>query len=193
VYITGVIGFVLMLIYDINSFTVKNRCLHFGFCAGCLLLVGATAAACFQAVRTGAFIGFMDAMLLLLSFGCFLALIYCLFFALPFAETYQKQQNQRSVYSGGVYALCRHPGVLCFWGLYLFLGLAALPYKRLLYMGLLFSTLNTAYAWFQDRITFPKSFYDYDEYRTIAPFLFPNPRSIARARRMWGRLHGKEE
>ena len=46
--------------------------------------------------------------------GAFAALIYTLFFALPFDETYAKQNNGRYVCDRGVYALCRHPGILCF-------------------------------------------------------------------------------
>ena len=188
----GIAGFVLMLLYDINSFTVHNRLLQGGFYAGCLLVVGATAAAFVQALCRHAFAGIADVIWLLLSVVCAGLLVYCLFFALPFPETYQNPENGRPVYSAGAYALCRHPGVLCFWGMYVFMGLAAYP-EKLLQMGIVFSLLNTAYAWFQDRVTFPRTFCDYEEYRTIAPFLIPNPRSIARARRTWGRLYGKGE
>ena len=192
-YIAGIVGFALMLVYDINSYTVNNRVLQGGFYAGCLLVVGATAAAVVKAVRAGAFSDAADVLLLSLSLISFALLIYCLFFALPFAQTYQTPQNGRRVYRCGAYALCRHPGVLCFWGVYLFLGWAALPDGRLMGMGLLFSLLNTAYAWFQDRITFPKTFCDYDEYRKTAPFLLPTVRSIVRAGQTWGALYGKEE
>ncbi len=51
---------------------------------------------------------------------CFLALlIYTLFFALPFEETYCEENKLRAAYTEGVYGLCRHPGVLWFAGAYL--------------------------------------------------------------------------
>ena len=50
---------------------------------------------------------------------CFLALlIYTLFFALPFEETYCEENRLRAAYTEGVYGLCRHPGVLWFAGAY---------------------------------------------------------------------------
>ena len=63
-YIAGIVGFALMLVYDINSYTVNNRVLQGGFYAGCLLVVGATAAAVVKAVRAGAFSGAADVLLL---------------------------------------------------------------------------------------------------------------------------------
>ena len=82
--------------------------------------------------------------------------------------------------------------MLCFFAMYLFWGLAALP-GHLLEMGMVFSVLNGAYAWFQDRVTFPKTFCDYDSYRKQAPFLLPNPASIRRAKATWGYPEAKEE
>ena len=48
----------------------------------------------------------------------FVLLIYTLFFALPFDKTYQNESEKRMAYTEGVYALCRHPGVLWFIGFY---------------------------------------------------------------------------
>ena len=130
--------------------------------------------------------------MLLAAGACLAALVYSLFFALPFQETYRQQEQGRHVYDGGVYALCRHPGILCFFGLYLCLGLAALP-GGLLAHGLAFSLLDLAYAGFQDRVTFPKTFCDYEAYRKKAPFLIPTGDSIRRARQTWGRPASEEE
>lgn len=188
----GILGFILMLLYDINSYTINCRLLRPGFCAGSLLVGGAMLTACLRAGQEAAYGGAADAVLLLLSAGWLAALIYCLFFALPFEKTYTMPENGRAVYSAGAYALCRHPGVLCFWGMSLCLGLAALP-ADLLKMCLLYSLLNTLYAYFQDRVTFPRTFCNYEKYRNIVPFLFPNAHSIARAKRTWGCQYGKEE
>jgi hypothetical protein len=76
--------------------------------------------------------------------------------------------------------------------MYLFLGLAALP-SGLIVNGMIFSVLNLAYAWFQDHVTFPKTFCDYETYRKQAPFLIPTMNSIRRAKETWGYPHEKEE
>lgn len=188
----GIGGFLLYLLYDINSFTWQSRLLHTAFALGTLLVGTATALDLLEAWRLGAFSGPGDAVLLLTAAACLTALVYCLFFALPFQETYREQETGRHAYDGGAYALCRHPGILCFFGLYLCLGLAALP-GRLLIHGLVFSLLDLAYAGFQDRITFPRIFCDYEAYRQRAPFLIPTGDSIRRARQTWGRSVSKEE
>ena len=188
----GIGGFLLYLLYDVNSFTYRLRLLHGAFALGTLLVGAATALDLLEAWRLGAFSGPGDAALLLAAGACLAALVYSLFFALPFQETYRQQEQGRHVYDGGVYALCRHPGILCFFGLYLCLGLAALPGGPLAH-GLAFSLLDLAYAGFQDRVTFPKTFCDYEAYRKKAPFLIPTGDSIRRARQTWGRPASEEE
>ena len=188
----GIGGFLLYLLYDVNSFTYQLRLLHGAFALGTLLVGAATGLDLLEAWRLGAFSGPGDAALLLAAGACLAALVYSLFFALPFQETYRQQEQGRHVYDGGVYALCRHPGILCFFGLYLCLGLAALP-GGLLAHGLAFSLLDLAYAGFQDRVTFPKTFCDYEAYRKKAPFLIPTGDSIRRARQTWGRPASEEE
>ena len=120
-----------------------------------------------------------------------LCLVYCLFFALPFEKTYVEQKNGRCVYDRGVYALCRHPGVLCFFALFLFLGLAAAP-DPLLQYGMYLSVLNLLYVLFQDALTFPKTFCNYADYRKYTPFIFPTPKSICRFVRTMKRESRKE-
>ena len=188
----GIGGFLLYLLYDVNSFTYRLRLLHGAFALGTLLVGAATALDLLEAWRLGAFSGPGDAALLLAAGACLAALVYSLFFALPFQETYRQQEQGRHVYDGGVYALCRHPGILCFFGLYLCLGLAALP-GGLLAHGLAFSLLDLAYAGFQDRVTLTKTYCDYEAYRKKAPFLIPTGDSIRRARQTWGRPASEEE
>lgn len=187
----GIVCFALYFLYDINSFTLQSKLLHAAFGVGTAILAAATGADLYIAWKTDAFSGIPDLIFLLLGFLCFLCLIYCLFFALPFHETYSEQTTDRPVYDKGVYALCRHPGILCFFGMFLFLGIAALPTKLLLH-GMVYSILNLAYALFQDRITFPKTFYDYHVYRERIPFLFPTKDSIRLARESWPVKDGKE-
>ena len=188
----GLLGFVLYFLYDLNSITVRSKLLHSSFSIGTAFLAVATGMDLWSALKSNAFSGFTDLMFLVLSALSFAALIYCLFFALPFQETYAEQTTDRSVCDKGVYALCRHPGILCFFGTFLFLGLAARP-ASLLAHGMVFSALNLIYALFQDRITFPKIFSDYHIYRTRVPFLLPTSNSVRLARDSWPRKDSKED
>jgi len=178
----GIAAFGLYLLYDINSYTRKLGFVHSFFLLGTVLLAIATALDVWAAVKAGAFSGWLDIVLLIGAAAFFVALIYSLFFALPFQETYTEQEGSGRVYSGGVYALCRHPGILCFFGMYLLLGLAALPTGMILNC-VIFSLLDLGYAWFQDRVTFPKTFCDYTDYQKNVPFLIPTKASIRMAKK----------
>ena len=180
--ILGIAAFALYFLYDINSFRWKLRIPHTFFTVGTLLLGAATVLGLWEAYQEGFLSAAEDIILLICGAVCLLALIYCLFFALPFKQTYREQSDPHKVCRSGAYALCRHPGILCFFGVYLFLGAAAFP-GNLAINGAVFSLLNLAYAWFQDRITFPKTFSDYDSYRESVPFLIPTKASIQMARR----------
>ena len=190
--ILGITAFLLYLFYDINSFRWNWKLPRCFFLSGTLLLVIATAIDLIDALQHNAIFGVSDWLLMLPAFFSLLALVYCLFFAIPFDETYASQTNGRPVCDRGVYALCRHPGILCFFSFYLFLGIAALP-APLLWNGLLFSGLNLAYAAFQDRFTFPKTFCNYEGYREAVPFLIPTRTSIRRARSTFVHVHTKED
>ena len=176
----GMLGFLLFFLYDVNSFTWPSRLLHKSFALGVTLLAAATVLDLAAALRMGAFSGLKDLILLVAGALCLAALVYCLFFALPFAETYQDTDGPPAVCDRGVYALCRHPGVLCMLGMYLFWGLGALP-ATMLRNGLIFSGLNTVYVCFQDRMTFPRTFPDYPDYQKNVPFLIPTGASIRAA------------
>ncbi len=176
----GMLGFLLFFLYDVNSFTWRSRLLHKSFALGVTLLAAATVLDLAAALRMGAFSGLKDLILLVAGALCLAALVYCLFFALPFAETYQDTDGPPAVCDRGVYALCRHPGVLCMLGMYLFWGLGALP-ATMLRNGLIFSGLNTVYVCFQDRMTFPRTFPDYPDYQKNVPFLIPTGASIRAA------------
>ncbi|WP_308542448.1 hypothetical protein [uncultured Oscillibacter sp.] len=176
----GMLGFLLFFLYDVNSFTWRSRLLHKSFALGVTLLAAATVLDLAAALRMGAFSGLKDLILLVAGALCLAALVYCLFFALPFAETYQDTDGPPAVCDRGVYALCRHPGVLCMLGMYLFWGLGALP-ATMLRNGLIFSGFNTVYVCFQDRMTFPRTFPDYPDYQKNVPFLIPTGASIRAA------------
>lgn len=188
----GITAFVLYLIYDINSFTWQCAAFHSCFFLGTGLLAVATGWDLWSAWRLGAFSGTIDAILLTITLVFFVALIYSLFFALPFKQTYTEQGGCRRVYRCGVYALCRHPGILCFFGMYVAMGFAALPTHMIIH-SLIFSLLNLLYAWFQDCVTFPKTFCDYSDYKKQVPFLIPTGDSIAMAQKTLSAVHDEED
>lgn len=189
--VLGIAAFALCFIYDINSFVWKKAVLHCFFALGAVLLTFASAIDLWHAFRAGAFGTGIDVFLLVLTAAALAALIYSLFFALPFEETYIKNSERPAVYDKGVYALCRHPGVLFYFLMQLFFGMAALPEKAII-NGLVFSGLNILYAWFQDRITFEKTFSNYSDYRNRVPFLVPTVRSCISAYRSFGKSISRE-
>ena len=175
----GSLAFLFFMVYDINSVTKNYKLLHSCFFAGFILLIAATVGIVFTTVteielNQGRLIVFG-----LLALIFLLLLIYTLFFALPFENTYIKTNTPPKTCRTGVYALSRHPGVLWFMGFYLFLWLA-LTGSLLLLAGILFSLLNLIYIILQDQWTFMKVFPDYSDYKKTTPFLFPTYQSLSR-------------
>ena len=151
----GMGAFALFIIYDVNSVCHGITVLRSSFFAGIILLALATGGLLYtgwesrHGVWTMFFIG-MAALFLML-------LIYTLLFALPFDDTYVKKSENPEVCSDGVYALCRHPGILWFTGMYLCFA-AALPGVRVISGCVIFILCNVLYAVMQDIWTFPKCF-----------------------------------
>lgn len=174
--LVGILGFFLFFLYDWNSVKKNARLLHHSFWFGCCCLVGGTGWLIWQRLDQGGTCSWFWLVLAAIS----LALeVYTLFFALPFTETYVRQNGKPVVYDGGVYALCRHPGVLWLALFYLFLWLA-FGGIWLLAAAVVFTGLDVAYVVLQDRWTFPRTFTDYGEYQKSTPFLLPTGASIKR-------------
>ncbi|MGB4659933.1 MAG: hypothetical protein WBI07_12180, partial [Mobilitalea sp.] len=106
----GALAFLLFIVYDINSIIMKNKYLSTCFFLGFLLLAAATIGiviTSWDLIRidilwTGIY-GTLAGIFLFL-------LIYTLFFALPFKNTYIETKGSPIVCQKGVYSLCRHPG-----------------------------------------------------------------------------------
>jgi protein-S-isoprenylcysteine O-methyltransferase Ste14 len=175
----GTLAFVLFFIYDINSVTVNYKIFHGCFFIGCFFLVVATGGIVSSTLTgvmwyTGRIMAFMPLAIIFM-----MLLIYTLFFAIPFEDTYIKAGTPPKTCTTGLYALSRHPGVLWFMGFYLSLWLA-LSGALLLTAGILFSLFNLLYIVLQDRWTFMKVFPDYGEYKKHTPFLIPSRQSFLR-------------
>lgn len=83
------------------------------------------------------------------------------------------QNKGNSVVKKGVYALCRHPGVIWFFFFYLFLWLAT-GIKIMLWSGIIWTGMDILHIYIQDRWLFPKTLKGYELYKKEVPFLIPN-------------------
>lgn len=175
----GFLAYLFFVVYDINSIIFKHKLLYSFFFVGIFLIIVAIVGIVITSldmiqidiIRIGIFGVF--------TVIFFFLLIYTLFFALPFKNTYIEAEGSPKVCQSGVYALCRHPGVLWFIGFFVFLGLT-LQIPLLLTAAVVFSLLNILYVIFQDKWTFIRIFENYDEYKKTTPFLIPNKKSIKR-------------
>lgn len=97
-------------------------------------------------------------------------MIYTLFFAIPFNETYIEDSKKRKAYTEGVYSICRHPVMLWFTGLYLSLwGFTNNSNAGIFYISMIIG--NLLYIVYQDVYIFPKTFTNYKTYKETTPFL----------------------
>ena len=106
-------------------------------------------------------------------------LVHPLFFALPAGGSgvAPPPDGKLPLVDTGVFALCRHPGML--WLGLGYLGLwGALGGAGLGLAFVLFTALDLAYVFWQDRRVFPHSIAGYERYRARVPFLLPSARSL---------------
>lgn len=175
------LAFVLYILYDVNSVLLKNRFLHSFFALGTVFLAVSTAG-CFFNQWESCLMRRQPVFILGLLPGAagFFLMIRSLFFSLPFDETYLRPQQKPPVYDAGMYALCRHPGVL--WLCLMYFGLA-LSWGTFLctILSVAASLLDILYVVFQDCWTFPHTFSNYREYQKSTPFLIPTPESMQKA------------
>lgn len=171
--VLGSCAFVLFFLSDCNDWLWSCKFLRFCFPAGVVLLASVTL---LQSLRgSPPFAGGGRVLLALAGMGFLLLLVYTLFFALPARASYTHPGAHRRTCTGGVYALCRHPGVLWFMGLYFCLwGAAGLPF----FAAVLYSLLNIFLVFFEDRYVFPARLAGYRDYQKQTPFLLPTLQSI---------------
>lgn len=189
--VMGTVAFLFFLLYDWNQCHENRAWLRPFFALGCLLLCGATLALAFPlrgVVSTPWGAGRGAAAVV--AAAALLLLLYTLFFALPFQKTYIAQDAHK-VYKQGMYALCRHPGVLWFALFYVCYAIA-LGKPTALWAALLFSLWNILYVVLQDRFFFPRLFDDYEQYRESTPFLIPNSGSIRKCAKFFFKSNRKE-
>lgn len=168
--VIGIIAFVMFALGDANDAFFKKKLLKICFPIGLGLLAAVTAFGLDFSEKVSVVWIAAAAVFLLLE-------IYALFGSFPAEDAYTANGKQRTVYIKGVYAMCRHPGVLFFIGLYVCLSFAAgFPWVQ----TVVYSILDTALVAFEDRCIFPRILGGYEEYRNTTPFLIPNSESIGK-------------
>lgn len=179
-YFLGSFGFLLLFVYDCNSIFWEKKYLFPSLFLGFILISAAAVLAFVRSFQWSAFFSPFGILFALMGILCLFLLCHTLFFALPFRDTYGNHEGEAVLCKTGVYALCRHPGVL--W-LFLLLIFSALSIKSLpmLKLGLYLTAWNIAYVVFQDHMTFIKLFKEYPEYKKETPFLIPTLQSIKMA------------
>ena len=162
-------AFGMFFLYDWNRVFLKKKWFVPLFAAGNLLLAVVGGRMVYACVSSG----IKEQSVWLLPGAFFLAvLIYTLYFALPFDNTYCQEADRHKVCRSGMYGWCRHPGIWWFFGCFFCTGLSTGELNRVM-LSLCLSLLNLLYAWYQDRLIFVEEFSDYREYQEQVPFLLP--------------------
>lgn len=174
--IIGSSSFILFLLHDLNASIIRSRIAASFFAVGSAVLVISSGLMAFaepvvSISTTGRILGSFFSLVFLFL------LLHTLFLALPFRSTYIQQPPEGTLVDQGVYALCRHPGVLWLFFLYLSLGFA-FGSLLLFLAAVVYTLLNIGYILVQEILWFPERFKGYDEYKKQTPFLIPNPKSI---------------
>ena len=176
--IMGIAAFAAFGLYDVNSVIWKNRIADKLFFAGSAAITVSCVLAVYDAVSAGKSLmdippGIKTAALIAGVISVVL-LVYTLFFAIPFRDTYLDIDGagKRTVCRTGMYALCRHPGVLWFTVAGMCMCIVFTTRDMLIFIGTV-CVLNVLYIMLQDKWTFIHTFSDYEDYRKETPFLIP--------------------
>lgn len=177
----GVIAFIFMLVYDFNQIREnKLSVLNSFFFIGVFILTSCTAYLLINGIFKASYsvlniIGITGGLIF------FILMIFTLFFNLPIKITYvmTEKKEKNSTITTGMYALCRHPGVLTFFLSYFFFYLAT-EKQAMFFAWLIWTMLDIIYVYIQDRFIFPKTLFGYNEYCKTTPFLIPNLKSLHR-------------
>lgn len=171
----GCLAFALFFIGDYNDLKLHKKPLACCFPAGAVLLCAAVLG---QLSPKSALLGSSWRWVVLALGAVFaLLLIYTLFFAFPATDAYASPGKRRRVYTAGVYALCRHPGVLWLLGLMLCLWAGA---GLSLAAVAVYTSLNVLLVLWEDKTVFPRLLDGYTEYKRATPFLLPTANSVKR-------------
>lgn len=170
----GIIGFLLLLMFDVCSLCKKSIMKYIFGASGFLLIAGSSVFLVFTKSNIYFPLSFrvISLFLAIISLGL---LIYSVFIEVG-KKTYE-YKNQNKLVTTGTYALSRHPGVLWFLFLYMF---AAVYFQNhlILYAGLTWTAMNILYVSIQEKYIFTKLFDNYGSYIQTTPMIFPSFESL---------------
>lgn len=171
----GILGFVLLFMFDICSLCDKNYLKYFFGISGFLLIFVSTILIVLGSSSILQINSFVRAIALVLTIISLMLLIYSVFIEVG-RKTYEVE-NEHALITTGTYALSRHPGVLWMLLLYIF---GAIFFQNLLaiYAALIWTIANIIYVSIQERFIFNRIFDNYDKYRESTPMILPNYESI---------------
>jgi len=178
--VIGCLAFGFLYLFDINKISWRIKSINLCFAVGCALLAFSTGG-----ILINGYGGFyiplpFRVVFAVLAAAALALLVFSLFFALPVNQTYVNPKEENPVVDTGMYALCRHPGVIWFFLFYLFLWLAS-GLKLMLWAGLIWTIMDVIHVYIQDRWLFPQCLQDYHMYRSTTPFLVPTLSSMKRS------------
>ena len=180
----GVGAFLFLFLFDLRQKAGRGGG-GILFFLGCLLLLAGSCFVTFTGEPSFVLPLFWRVYFWCLAAVSLAGMVWALFFALPFHSVYVEGKQSQAV-TAGLYALCRHPGVLFFFLLYLCLWLAcgrALAFWAML----LWTGADILHVWIQDKFFFPYTLMGYTAYQKSTPFLVPTPSSIKSCLRTLGR------
>jgi len=177
--LTTVVAYLLFFLYDwLEAGRPEGGSPAVLFGSACALVVAATVILLVHALPSCPW-DLLSVVALVLALVFAGLMVKALFFSLP-ADTYRAPRQGRSTCTRGMYALCRHPGVL--WYSLMFVSLALMLRSSLAAAGCaLLIAGDVAYMLFQDAWSFPRIFCDYDAYRRSVPLFLPTRASIRAA------------
>ncbi|MEG1862623.1 MAG: hypothetical protein RR198_03360 [Oscillospiraceae bacterium] len=165
----GTIAFGLFILSDWLGYKTKSSKYMFLFYLGGILLVGAT----FVCIPIREFVlNFKNILLGIMALLSLFMLIYSVFFALDKGDDKGDENELLPLTDTGVYAACRHPGVifLCLFYLCLY---GVFTHKSLFICLCFFSIYDIFYVIWQDVFLFEKTIEGYASYKERTPFLLP--------------------
>lgn len=176
--VIGCLAFIFIYLFDINKIKRVHKAFNLTFAVGLLMLAFSTVAILLWEQPSFELPLYAKIIFVLLALIALALQLAALFVSLPFKKTYVGLERNQVV-DTGMYALSRHPGVICFFFIYLFLWLAS-GKMLLLWAGIIWTGLDILHVYIQDRWLFPPMLKGYEQYREKAPFLIPTKASIKR-------------
>ncbi|MCK5761677.1 MAG: DUF1295 domain-containing protein [Candidatus Izimaplasma sp.] len=170
----GILGFMLLLLFDICSLFKRNIIKYFFAFSGFALIITSS----FFIIQLNSQISFsywVRIISLVISSLFLCLLIYSVFIEVG-RNTYQ-YKNKNKLITTGTYALSRHPGVLWFLLVYLF-GAIYFQNSFVLSAGIIWTVINIIYVSIQERFIFRRIFDDYGSYIKSTPMILPSSHSF---------------